>query len=222
MIQAIAEARAQGDLSENAEYEAAKDKQGFIEGRILEIEGKLAAAQIIDPATLDADGRVVFGATVDLEDEDSGAKVTYQIVGDDEADLKLGLISISSPIARALIGKEAGDVAEVQAPGGSRATRSSRPLRVSGRSAATLLPGLGGRAAGIAASPRRRLCHAARPMPAGRGRMFAGGLPAWHRRRAVAERCSARVPSAAGSRSARAAGAGHGVCTVAGYFACSR
>ncbi len=120
VIQAIAEARAQGDLSENAEYEAAKDKQGFIEGRILEIEGKLAAAQIIDPTSVDADGRVVFGATVDLEDEKSGAKVTYQIVGDDEADLKLGLISISSPIARALIGKESGDVAEVQAPGGVR------------------------------------------------------------------------------------------------------
>jgi transcription elongation factor GreA len=118
VIQAIAEARAQGDLSENAEYEAAKDKQGFIEGRILEIEGKLAAAQIIDPATLDADGRVVFGSTVELEDESSGTRVTYQIVGDDEADLKLGLISISSPIARALIGKEAGDVAEVNAPGG--------------------------------------------------------------------------------------------------------
>jgi transcription elongation factor GreA len=120
VIQAIAEARAQGDLSENAEYEAAKDKQGFIEGRILEIDGKLAAAQIIDPATLDAGGRVVFGSTVDLEDEDSGAKVTYQIVGDDEADLKLGLVSISSPIARALIGKEVGDVAEVRAPGGLR------------------------------------------------------------------------------------------------------
>lgn len=118
VIQAIAEARAQGDLSENAEYDAAKDKQGFIEGRILELESKLAAAQIIDPATLDADGKVVFGATVLLEDEGSGAKVTYQIVGDDEADLKLGLVSISSPIARALIGKEAGDVAEVQAPGG--------------------------------------------------------------------------------------------------------
>ena len=118
VIQAIAEARAQGDLSENAEYDAAKDKQGFIEGRILEIESKLAAAQVIDPATLHADGRVVFGATVDLEDEASGTAVTYQIVGDDEADLKLGLISISSPIARALIGKEPGDVAEVQAPGG--------------------------------------------------------------------------------------------------------
>jgi transcription elongation factor GreA len=120
VIQAIAEARAQGDLSENAEYDAAKDKQGFIEGRILEIESKLAAAQIIDPSRLDAGGRVVFGATVDLEDEDSGAKVSYQIVGDDEADLKLGLISISSPIARALIGKGVGDVAEVQAPGGVR------------------------------------------------------------------------------------------------------
>ncbi len=118
VIQAIAEARAQGDLSENAEYEAAKDKQGFIEGRILEVEGKLAAAQIIDPSTLDAGGRVVFGATVDLEEEESGQQATYQIVGDDEADLKQGRISISSPIARAMIGKEAGDVAEVQAPGG--------------------------------------------------------------------------------------------------------
>ena len=118
VIQAIAEARAQGDLSENAEYEAAKDKQGFIEGRILDIEGKLAAAKVIDPSTLDAEGKVVFGSTVDLEDEASGTAVTYQIVGDDEADLKLGLISISSPIARALIGKEVGDIAEVQAPGG--------------------------------------------------------------------------------------------------------
>jgi transcription elongation factor GreA len=120
VIRAISEARAQGDLSENAEYEAAKDKQGFIEGRILEIESKLAAAQIIDPSTLDAGGRIVFGTTVDLEDEESGAQVTYQIVGDDEADLKLGLISISSPISRALIGKEVGDVAEVKAPGGVR------------------------------------------------------------------------------------------------------
>jgi transcription elongation factor GreA len=118
VIQAISEARAQGDLSENAEYDAAKDKQGFIEGRILEIEGKLAAAQIIDPKVLNAGGRVVFGATVDLEDEDSGAAVTYQIVGEDEADLKKGRISIGSPIARALIGKEKGSVAEVQAPGG--------------------------------------------------------------------------------------------------------
>ena len=120
VINAIAEARAQGDLSENAEYDAAKDRQGFIEGRIQEIEGKLSVAQIIDPAALDAGGKVVFGATVALEDEDSGDAVTYQIVGEDEADLKLGLINISSPIARALIGKEEGDVAEVQAPGGVR------------------------------------------------------------------------------------------------------
>lgn len=122
VIQAIAEARAQGDLSENAEYEAAKDKQGFIEGRILEIESKLAAAKIIDPAALadNAAGRVVFGATVDLEEEASGKALTYQIVGEDEADLKLGLVSIGSPIARALIGKSAGDMAEVQAPGGVR------------------------------------------------------------------------------------------------------
>lgn len=118
VVQAIMEARALGDLSENAEYEAAKDKQGFVEGRIREIEAKLAAAQIIDPAKLAMDGRVVFGSTVDLEDEDSGAKVTYQIVGDDEADLKLRLVSISSPIARALIGKESGEVVEFQAPGG--------------------------------------------------------------------------------------------------------
>ena len=120
IIQAIAEARAQGDLSENAEYESAKDRQGFIEGRIQEVEGKLSAAQIIDPAEVDAGGRVVFGATVDLEDEDSGSAVTYQIVGEDEADIKLGLINISSPIARALIGKEEGDTAVVQAPGGER------------------------------------------------------------------------------------------------------
>ena len=120
VVQAIAEARAQGDLSENAEYEAAKDKQGFIEGRIQEIEGKLAAAQVIDPSSLNAAGKVVFGATVDLEDEATGTAVTYQIVGDDEADLKQGLISISSPIARSLIGKETGDVAEFQAPGGSK------------------------------------------------------------------------------------------------------
>ena len=120
VINAIAEARAQGDLSENAEYEAAKDRQGFIEGRIKEIEGKLSSAQIIDASTLDAGGRVVFGATVELEDEDSGDTVTYQIVGEDEADLKLGLINISSPIARALIGKEAGETAVVQAPAGAR------------------------------------------------------------------------------------------------------
>ena len=119
-IQAIAEARSHGDISENAEYEAAKDKQGFIEGRIAEVESKLAAAQIIDPAALDADGRVVFGSTVDLEDEDSGAKVTYQIVGDDEADIKKGKISVSSPIARAIIGKYGGDQVEVQTPGGVR------------------------------------------------------------------------------------------------------
>ena len=118
VIGAIAEARAQGDLSENAEYEAAKDRQGFIEGRIQEIEGKLSACQIIDPADLHADGKVVFGATVELEDEDSGTQVKYQIVGVDEADLKLGLINIGSPIARALIGKVLGDTAEVQAPGG--------------------------------------------------------------------------------------------------------
>jgi transcription elongation factor GreA len=118
VINAIAEARAQGDLSENAEYDAAKDRQGFIEGRIQEIESKLSAAQIIDPSSVDAGGKVVFGATVDLEDEATGDAVTYQIVGEDEADLKLGLINISSPIARALIGKEEGDVAEVQAPGG--------------------------------------------------------------------------------------------------------
>jgi len=120
VINAIAEARAQGDLSENAEYEAAKDRQGFIEGRIQEVEGKLSAAQVIDPSTLDAGGRVVFGATVELSDEDSGALVTYQFVGEDEADLKHGLINISSPIARALIGKEEGDTAEVLAPGGIR------------------------------------------------------------------------------------------------------
>lgn len=120
VIAAIAEARSHGDLSENAEYEAAKDRQGFIEGRIMEVEAKLANAQIIDPKLLDADGRCVFGATVELEDMDSGQVVTYQIVGDDEADIKENKISISSPIARALIGKYAGDIAEVQAPGGVR------------------------------------------------------------------------------------------------------
>ena len=120
IINAIAEARAHGDLSENAEYAAAKERQGFIEGRIAELESKLANAQIINPALLDADGRCVFGATVDLEDMESGEVVTYQIVGDDEADIKHGKISISSPIARALIGKYSGDVAEVQAPGGVR------------------------------------------------------------------------------------------------------
>jgi transcription elongation factor GreA len=118
VITAIAEARAQGDLSENAEYDAAKDRQGFIEGRIRELEGKLAAAQIIEPSSVDAAGKIVFGATVELEEEDSGEQVKYQIVGEDEADLKQGLINISSPIARALIGKEEGDTAEVLAPGG--------------------------------------------------------------------------------------------------------
>ena len=118
VINSIAEARAQGDLSENAEYDAAKDRQGFIEGRIQEIEGKLSAAQIIDPTEVDAGGKVVFGSTIKLQDEDSGDKVTYQIVGEDEADIKLGLVNISSPIARALIGKNEGDTAEVQAPGG--------------------------------------------------------------------------------------------------------
>jgi transcription elongation factor GreA len=120
VVAAIAEARSHGDLSENAEYDAAKERQGFIEGRIAEVEGKLSNAQIIDPAALDADGRVVFGATVDLEDMDGGQSVTYQIVGDDEADLKKNKISLNSPVARALIGKFAGDVAEVQTPGGRR------------------------------------------------------------------------------------------------------
>jgi transcription elongation factor GreA len=120
VIAAIAEARSHGDLSENAEYDAAKERQSFVEGRIVELESKLSNAQIIDPKLLDADGNVVFGATVDLEDAASGQKVTYQIVGDDEADLKVGKISISSPIARAMIGKYPGDVAEVQAPGGVR------------------------------------------------------------------------------------------------------
>jgi len=115
--QAIGEARAHGDLSENAEYEAARDRQGFIEGRISEVEAKLGNAQVIDPKLLDADGRCVFGATVDLE-EKGGKKITYQIVGEDEADIKAGRISISSPIARALIGKEAGDEVDVQTPGG--------------------------------------------------------------------------------------------------------
>ena len=120
VIAAIAEARSHGDLSENAEYDAAKEKQGFIEGRIKDLEGKLANAQIIDPRHLDAEGRVVFGATVELVDAETGDEVRYQIVGDDEADIKGGKISVSSPIARALIGKYAGDVADVQAPGGLR------------------------------------------------------------------------------------------------------
>jgi len=120
VIAAIAEARAHGDLSENAEYDAARERQAFIEGRIQELEAKLANAQIIDPKTLDADGRVVFGATVELEDLESGDKACYQIVGDEEADVKAGEISVSSPIARALIGKYAGDVVQVQTPGGMR------------------------------------------------------------------------------------------------------
>jgi transcription elongation factor GreA len=120
VIAAIAEARSHGDLSENAEYEAAKERQGFVEGRIKEVEGKLGNAQIIDPRLLDADGRCVFGATVDLEEQDSADSVTYQIVGEDEADIKAGKISVSSPVARAVIGKYAGDVAQVQTPGGLR------------------------------------------------------------------------------------------------------
>jgi transcription elongation factor GreA len=120
VINAISEARAQGDLSENAEYDAAKERQSFIEGRIVEIEGKLGSAQIIDPRTISADGRCVFGSTVVLEDTRNGDVVTYQIVGDDEANIRARKISISSPIARALIGKYSGDIAEVQAPGGIR------------------------------------------------------------------------------------------------------
>ena len=120
VINAIAEARAQGDLSENAEYDAAKEKQGFIEGRINDLEAHISNAQIIDPTQLDAEGRVVFGATVDLEDLETSQTVTYQVVGDTEADIRANLISVSSPIARALIGKSAGDVAEVQAPSGIR------------------------------------------------------------------------------------------------------
>lgn len=119
-IAAIAEARSHGDLSENAEYDAAKERQSFLEGRIAEVEAKLSNAQVIDPKLIDADGRCVFGSTVELQDTDSGEVVTYQIVGDDEADIKQGRISISSPVARALIGKYAGDVAVVQAPGGQR------------------------------------------------------------------------------------------------------
>jgi len=118
IIQAIAEARAQGDLSENAEYEAAKERQSFIEGRISELEAKLSNLQIIDPTMLNAEGRVVFGATVRFEDLDSGDAKTYQIVGEDEADIKNGKISVSSPIARGLIGKSEGEVVEIQSPGG--------------------------------------------------------------------------------------------------------
>ncbi|MGE4368184.1 MAG: transcription elongation factor GreA [Burkholderiaceae bacterium] len=120
VINAIAEARAQGDLSENAEYDAARERQGFVEGRIQELEGTLSNAQIIDPSTLDVDGRAVFGATVEIEDLDTGNRVTYQIVGDVEADIRANMISVSSPVARALIGKSEGDVVQVQAPGGLR------------------------------------------------------------------------------------------------------
>jgi transcription elongation factor GreA len=120
VIQAIADARSHGDLSENAEYDAARERQGFIEGRIAEIEHKLAGAQVIDPTAVDADGRVVFGATVEIEDVGNGEVSRYQIVGDDEADIKSGKISVNSPIARALIGKSEGDTVEVRAPGGVR------------------------------------------------------------------------------------------------------
>jgi transcription elongation factor GreA len=120
VIQAIAEARSHGDLSENAEYHAAKEQQGFIEGRINELENKLSSAQVIDPSTLNAGGRVVFGATLDLLDIDSGKEATYQIVGEEEADISHGRLSVTSPIARALIGKEAGDAVEVQVPDGVR------------------------------------------------------------------------------------------------------
>ena len=120
VIQALAEARSHGDLSENADYDAAKERQGFIEGRISEVESKLAHAQIIDPSAIEADGRVVFGATVEIEDCESGDRKAYKIVGDDEADIKASKISINSPIARALIGKSEGDTADVQAPGGVR------------------------------------------------------------------------------------------------------
>ena len=120
VIAAIAEARSHGDLSENAEYEAAKDRQGFIEGRIAELESKLSHAQIIDPTEIHAEGKIVFGATVTVSDLETDEEATYQIVGDDEADIKTGKISVNSPIARAMIGKEEGDVAEVQAPSGVR------------------------------------------------------------------------------------------------------
>ena len=120
VIAAIAEARSHGDLSENAEYEAAKDRQGFIEGRIAELESKLSHAQIIDPKEIHAEGKIVFGATVTVSDLETDEEATYQIVGDDEADIKIGKISVNSPIARAMIGKEEGDVAEVQAPSGVR------------------------------------------------------------------------------------------------------
>src|SRR5262245_9469174 len=121
VIKAIAEARAHGDLSENAEYHAAREQQGFIEGRIGEIEAKLANAEVIDPKQLTATGKVVFGATIELEDQDGGTSVAYQIVGEDEADIRAGRISVTSPIARAVIGKSPGDLVDVEAPGGTRA-----------------------------------------------------------------------------------------------------
>jgi transcription elongation factor GreA len=120
VIQALSDARSHGDLSENADYDAAKERQGFIEGRISEVESKLAHAQVIDPAEIETDGRVVFGATVEIQEVESGDRQSYQIVGDDEADIKASKISVNSPIARALIGKTEGDTAEVQAPGGVR------------------------------------------------------------------------------------------------------
>ncbi|HSC99415.1 MAG TPA: transcription elongation factor GreA [Casimicrobiaceae bacterium] len=120
IVQALSDARSQGDLSENADYDAAKERQGFIEGRISELESKLAHAQIIDPSAIEADGRVVFGSTVEIEDLGNGERQSYQIVGDDEADIKASKISVNSPIARALIGKSEGDTADVQAPGGMR------------------------------------------------------------------------------------------------------
>jgi transcription elongation factor GreA len=120
VIKAIAEARSHGDLSENAEYHAAREQQGFIEGRIQEIEAKLSTAEIIDPSTLPKNGKVVFGAVVDLEDQASGARLSYQIVGEDEADLKAGRISVTSPIARALVAKSQGDIVDVLAPGGTK------------------------------------------------------------------------------------------------------
>ena len=120
VIKAIAEARAHGDLSENAEYHAAREQQGFIEGRIQELEGKLGNAEIIDVTSMEPTGKVIFGSTIDLEDEDNGAKVTYQIVGEDEADIKAGRISVGSPIARALVGKSQGDAVQVSTPGGQR------------------------------------------------------------------------------------------------------
>ena len=120
IIKAIAEARGHGDLSENAEYHAAREQQGFIEGRIKEIEHKLASAEVIDPARLPKNGKVVFGASVELEDQADGARVIYQVVGEDEADIRAGRISVTSPIARALVGKSEGEVVDVAAPGGTR------------------------------------------------------------------------------------------------------